>query len=133
MSQPLDFESDALAKLLTDALRAGPGSPQWHDAAQQLATDASAEAREYRQVLEARERLESGRNYRSVRAGPAFTHRLMSSLDREPAAGGALSRLLPPAGAIAIVSALLVLGALAGLAYYLLPRSSPAPSSPATA
>src|SRR6266480_850605 len=28
----LDFESDQFLQLLTDALRAGPGSPEWHEA-----------------------------------------------------------------------------------------------------
>ena len=127
----VNFESDPLATLLSDALRAGPGSPQWHDAAQRLAGDASAEAREYRQLLEARQRLESGRNYRAVRAGPGFTQRLMTALDRDPA-GSMLGRLLPSAGAVAIVSALLVVGALAGLAYYLVPRSPSVSNNPST-
>jgi hypothetical protein len=127
MTEQLDFESDPLAKLLSDALRAGPGSPQWHDAASRLAGDGSAQASEYRQVLEARQRLESGRNYRSVRAGPGFTRRLMDSLESEPA-GNSLGRLLPPAGAVAVVSALLVVAALVGMAYYLLPRT-PAPNT----
>lgn len=122
MSQDLNFESDTLGRLLTDALRAGPGSPQWHEATQRLTGDTSPEAREYRQVLLARERLESGRNYRAVRAGPGFTRRLMNQLERETV-GGASGRWIPPAGAIAIISAILVVGALAGIAYYLMPRA----------
>jgi hypothetical protein len=123
MSQELNFESDMLGRLLTDALRAGPGSPQWHEATQRLTGNTSPEAREYRQILLARERLESGRNYRSVRAGPGFTRRLMSQLEREPAGGARRGWWIPPASLIAILSAMLVVGALAGIAYYLMPRA----------
>ena len=81
------FESDADLKLLTDALRAGPASPQWHEAVTQLraggvnGSDASAD--EYRLLVAARENLESGREYRSVRAGPGFTRKVMLPLAPE--------------------------------------------------
>ena len=66
----LDFDSDAFLTLLTDALRAGPGSPQWHDALRTLRAGGIEHADEYRLLVAAREHLESGREYRSIRAGP---------------------------------------------------------------
>jgi hypothetical protein len=81
------FESDQFLKLLTDALRAGPGSPQWHEAVGQLRADGSTEADEYRLLLQAREDLESGREYRSVRAGAGFTRKVMDGIEQEGAGG----------------------------------------------
>ena len=80
------FESDAMLKLLTEALRRGPGSPEWHSAVISLQEDASPDADEYRMLITARERLESGRQYREVRAGPGFTRDLFGQLDAKPAA-----------------------------------------------
>ena len=68
----LDFESSQL-QLLTDALRAGPGSPEWRAAMESVAAAGGTEAEEYKTLYAARERLASGRQYREVRAGPAFT------------------------------------------------------------
>src|SRR4051794_1850353 len=79
----LDFDSDAFVTLLTDALRAGPGSPAWHDALQRLRAGGINHADEYRLLVTAREHLESGREYRSIRAGPGFAKRLMSAIDEE--------------------------------------------------
>ena len=98
------FESDAFLKLLTDALRAGPGSPQWHEAVTQLraggVNGADASADEYRLLVSARENLESGREYRSVRAGPGFTRKVMEGIERE--AETRPSRL-PSAGLLAFL------------------------------
>src|SRR5882757_6124178 len=80
------FDSDQFLKLLTEALRAGPGSPQWHEAVNQLKHSTVADADEYRMLINAREHLESGRDYRSIRAGPGFTRKLMSAIDEEAAA-----------------------------------------------
>ena len=57
----LDFESDDFLSLLTDALRAGPGSPPWHEALQRLRAGGIQHADEYRLLVTAREHLESGR------------------------------------------------------------------------
>ena len=60
--------NDPFLTLLTDALRAGPGSPEWHQAVSQLKVSGE-NVDEYKLLIEAREALESGRDYRSVRAG----------------------------------------------------------------
>jgi hypothetical protein len=97
------FESDAFLKLLTDALRAGPGSPQWHEAVTQLragSVNGADSADEYRLLVAARENLESGREYRSVRAGPGFTRKVLEGIERE---GEPRPSKLPPAGLLAIL------------------------------
>jgi hypothetical protein len=74
--------NDPFLSLLTDALRAGPGSPEWHQAVAQL--KASGESvDEYKLLIEAREALESGRDFRSVRAGAGFTRKLLNGLDQQ--------------------------------------------------
>jgi len=87
MAQTLDFESDQFLQLLTDALRAGPGTPAWHQAVRQLETggmspDAKG-ADQYRMLVTAREHLESGKSYRSIRPGPAFTRKVLGSIEAE--------------------------------------------------
>jgi hypothetical protein len=116
----LDFESDFL-QLLTEALRAGPGSPEWHRAVTQLDGDASDQTTEYQLLIAARQRLESGREYRSIRAGSAFTRRVMESLDQQPDAAPAN---ITTGGVIAGLSVLLI--ALAAIAIgYLIFRNQP--------
>src|SRR5438046_8430289 len=95
------FDSDQFLKLLTEALRAGPGSPQWHEAVNQLKTSSLADADEFRMLINAREHLESGRDYRSIRAGAGFTRKVMSAVDEEAAAQAPSP---PSAGIIAIVA-----------------------------
>src|SRR5437773_747365 len=63
------LESDPLFTLLTDALRAGPGSPEWHQAVARLREDGANGSDEYKLLQTAREHLESGRDFRAVRAG----------------------------------------------------------------
>ena len=96
------FDSDQFLKLLTEALRAGPGSPQWHEAVNQLKNSSVADADEYRMLINAREHLESGRDYRSIRAGPEFTRKVMSAIDQESAAAAPSA---PSAGIIALLAA----------------------------
>src|SRR5205814_1078113 len=95
------FDSDQFLKLLTEALRAGPGSPQWHEAVNQLKSSGLADADEYRMLINAREHLESGRDYRSIRAGPDFTRKVMAAIDEESAAQAPSP---PSAGVIALVA-----------------------------
>ncbi len=75
-------QPDPFMDLLTEALRTGPGSPAWHEAVTQL-RDAgeSAEADEYRLLIQAREHLESGREYRSVRAGAGFSRKVLDGVE----------------------------------------------------
>jgi hypothetical protein len=113
------FETDDFLKLLTDALRAGPGSPQWHEAVTRLRRDNAVETDEYRLLVRAREDLESGRDYRSVRAGPEFTRKVMRGIDGEAAGstGGMQSTTLITllaavgiAGVIVIIAVILLRG-----------------------
>ncbi len=107
-----NFDSDQFLSLLTEALRAGPGSPQWHEAVNQLKTSTLADADEYRMLVNAREHLESGRDYRSIRAGPGFTRKVMAAIDEEAAATPP-STAAPSAGIIAIVAACGILAVVA--------------------
>src|SRR4051794_25434770 len=102
------FDSDQFLKLLTEALRAGPGSPQWHEAVNQLKSTTLAEADEYRMLVNAREHLESGRDYRSIRAGAGFTKKVMAAIDQESAAA-TQSSAPPSATMIALLAAGLIL------------------------
>src|SRR5262245_23002701 len=109
----LDIESDAFLMLLTDALRSGPGSPAWHEALQRLRAGGIRGADEYRLLVTAREHLESGKEYRSVRAGPEFTKRLMSAIEQDASRGEArppTSALVAVASAAVMLVVLLVIG-----------------------
>jgi hypothetical protein len=116
-----DVESNPLFGLLTDALRAGPGSPEWHQAVGKLRADGLADSDEYRLLVAVREHLESGREYRSIRAGPGFTRRVMAAVEQERRHGRRPSGV-PVANAIAVVAGVVVLGLLVALAYQLFPR-----------
>jgi hypothetical protein len=114
----LDFESDSFLTLLTDALRAGPGSPQWHEALRRLRAGGIEHADEYHLLVTAREHLESGKSYRSVRAGPGFTQRLMSALETD-AALPSERRGPSTVSTIALASAAVVVVVLGTLGYWL--------------
>lgn len=122
----LDFESSQL-QLLTDALRAGPGSPEWRAAMETLAPAGTGGggggggAEEYKLLYAARERLASGRQYREVRAGPGFTRRVFNAIEQQDDADGATPGALPAANLIAAVSALVILGVLAIVAWLIVP------------
>lgn len=115
----VDLDSDAFAELLAEALRAGPGSPQWHEVVLILQIEGD-QAQQHRQLLKARQRLESGREWRSVRAGPGFTRRLFDRLD-EP---GHASNLSAP-GLIAAISICVVLVVLGIVAMLIWPSDNP--------
>ena len=80
--QAIDTEPDAFLNLLTDALRAGPASRAWAEALEQLRSRGDgigkAQTDEYKLLLDAREALASGKDYREVRAGTGFTRRLFA-------------------------------------------------------
>ncbi len=123
MSQT-DVEADPFLKLLTDALRAGPGSPQWHEAVAKLRAGNAGvepkEADEYQLLLRAREDLAHGRDFRAVRAGPGFTRKLIGGLEKEKTGGG--HRALPTATIVAILAVLAVLAVVAAVVFQLLPH-----------
>ncbi len=102
--------------LLTEALRAGPGSPAWHEALQRLRAGGVEHADEYRLLVAVREHLESGKAYRSVRAGPEFTQRLMESIEAEALRG---PRLPSTTTVIALLCAAVMLVVLAVVGYLL--------------
>src|SRR5688500_1543725 len=117
----LDFESSQI-QLLTDALRAGPGSPEWRAAMDSVAAAAGrSEAEEYKALYAARERLASGRQYREVRAGPGFTRKVFDAIEHEEDADGATPGVMPAANLIAAVSALVILGVLSIVVWLIAP------------
>lgn len=124
----LSFERDAFLELLTEALRAGPGSPAWHDAVLHLRdAGARADLPDYQLLLRAREHLESGKGWRSVRAGPQFTRDLLDALARE--GDGASATCLTTW--LSVFAALVIVVALAGLVV-LLRGGDRSPSEAAT-
>lgn len=116
MPPTLDFESDPFLTLLTDALRAGPGSAEWAEAVVRLRTEGRDGPKdEYAMLVAAREDLARGRKYREVRAGPGFTRRVFGAIESDKAG---THRSLPLANLIAIISLTVVL-ALIGLGVYM--------------
>jgi hypothetical protein len=108
MAETADLQSDQFMTLLTDALRSGPGSPEWHQAVRQVrAANPQAAADEYAMLCAARERLEAGKEYRSVRPGPGFTRKVMASVDEEGRNGPGG---VPTANVIALLAAGAILG-----------------------
>src|SRR5688572_4179777 len=117
MAGALDFETDPQLIALTDALRAGPGSPQWRDAVNRLREQGGDQADEYLLLCTAREHLASGRSYREIHAGPGFSRKVMQAVEQEQAGGP--SRVTLTAGFIALISAVVVIGLLVGAGYML--------------
>ena len=118
MSTQIDTNEPFLT-LLTDALRAGPGSPEWHQAVAQLKLSGE-NVDEYKLLIEAREALESGRDYRSVRAGAGFTKKLLNELDQPKPAGPGRFHL---ATVIASVAGVVILAVVAIAVYSLYTRT----------
>jgi hypothetical protein len=121
------FEADQFLQLLTDALRAGPGSPQWHEAVTQLRVSNPGEMDDYKLLMTAREHLESGKEYRSIRPGPGFTRKVMEGVEAE---ASPVSSNLPSANLLAVLGALGILAVLAVLVI-ILSHSTPNPTTPA--
>jgi hypothetical protein len=99
-------EHDPFFQLLTEALRAGPGSAQWGEAVAKLRDGGVEGADEYRLILRAREDIELGRDFRKVQAGPEFTRKVLDSIEREGTRGSGV----PTATIVAILSGLVILG-----------------------
>lgn len=116
------FETDEFLKLLTEALRAGPGSPPWHDALARLRAGDLTQAEEYKLLMSAREDLESGRDYRSIRPGPVFTRKVMGRIDDEAAGRG---RGLPTATLIALLAGLVIVASIVVVAVILIRGHTP--------
>ena len=127
MSRSLDIEKDPFLVLLTDALRAGPGSPEWHEAVLRLKSS-NEQVDEYRLLIEAREALESGKDYRAVRAGPGFTQRLMTTLDREERPASRRT-VVPLATWLAVLAGIVILIVVGTLVYELYPHGNVNPEN----
>jgi len=124
----LDFETDEKLKALTEALRAGPGSPQWREAVSQWSASESGES-EHQLLLRVREHLASGKSYREIRAGAAFTRLVMDGIDQEEAKRSA--RMTGGSAAwIAAISALVIVGVVAMIAFMVWPRGDNKPAPP---
>jgi hypothetical protein len=117
MASTLDFQSDPQLIALTDALRAGPGSPQWRDAVNRLREQGGDQADEYLLLCTAREHLASGRSYREIHAGPGFSRKVMQAVEQEQTGGP--SRVAPTAGMIALLSSIVVIVVVASVGYIL--------------
>jgi hypothetical protein len=113
----MNLESEQFMTLLTDALRAGPGSPEWHQAVGALRASGSSGADEMQLLVRARENLESGRDYRTVKAGPGFTRKVLQGIDEEAAA--AKPKGLPSANIIALLAGGVILAVVAVMAVVL--------------
>src|SRR5581483_10043848 len=125
MPESVDIDADPFLKLLTEALRAGPGSPEWHQAVSRLRAGGERNADEYQLLITAREHLESGRSYREVRAGPEFTRKVLAGIDAESQDGGRAG--MPAANIVAIIGAGVVLAVLAVIGFWLLRGSETGP------
>jgi hypothetical protein len=125
----LNIESDQFLMLLSEALRAGPGSPEWHEAVGRLRQGGRADASEHELLIRAREDLESGKEYRSIRAGAGFTSRLMHTIEAD-----AGQRQRPPVATwIAILSGAVLFGAIGFIAYVISRGGGPLPAVDALA
>jgi hypothetical protein len=117
MAETLDFESDLQLVALTDALRAGPGSPEWRDAVARIRAQGGDQADEYLLLCTAREHLASGKSYREIHAGPSFSRKVMEAVEQEQS--GERSKVAPTAGIVVFLSALLIVAVVGSIGYYL--------------
>jgi hypothetical protein len=105
MTSTSPTEHDPFFQLLTEALRAGPGSAPWGEAVARLRDGGVDGADEYAVLLRAREDIQMGRDYRKVSAGPGFTRKVLEAVEREGTRRG-----VPTATIVAILSGLVILG-----------------------
>ena len=106
--------------LLTDALRSGPGSPEWQQAVKVLRAS-NQNIDEFTMLYAARERLESGKDYRSVKAGPDFTRKVLSGIDEQGKNTGGV----PTANLIGLIAAAVILAVVVIVAVVVLRSSNP--------
>jgi hypothetical protein len=117
----LNFESDQFLQLLTDALRAGPGSPAWHDAVERLRTSGAGGSDDYALLLAARENLASGKDFRQIRAGPRFTAKVLAAVE-EASTGQETNRQGWTPLIVVFLAVLAGVSALALIAWMWMPR-----------
>jgi hypothetical protein len=121
MSQTLKLD-DPVFILITDALRAGPGTPEWQDAVTRLRAQGQEHSDEYELLYSAREHLSSGREFREVRAGPQFTRKVLSAIELEQMSP---RRSVSVATIIAILSAFVVVGVVLAVGKFLIRADVP--------
>lgn len=113
--------SDPFLQLLTDALRAGPGSPEWHQAVARINAGEKGPEDEYAMLVRARENLASGKAYREVKPGVGFTRKVMQGINTESPG----SRKGPiSASLISYIGAGLVVAALGVFIFWMTDHSS---------
>ncbi len=106
--------------LLTDALRSGPGSPEWHEAVKLLRAS-NQNIDDYTLLYAARERLESGKAYRGVRAGAGFTRKVLAGIEEQ----GSNANGVPTANLIALIAAGVILAVVCTIGVLLFKGSNP--------
>jgi hypothetical protein len=104
MAETIDLQSEEFMTLLTDALRAGPASPEWSQAVKVLRSS-NQNVDEYTLLCSARENLESGKDYRSVHAGVGFTRKVMERVEQE-----GTPRTRSTASIIALLAGIVIVG-----------------------
>src|SRR5258708_1693394 len=119
MPETVDLQSEQFMTLLTDALRSGPGSPERHQAGELLrASEQNVD--EYTLLYKAREHLESGKEFRTVRAGTGFTRKVLEQIEEQ-----AKAPAVPTANLIALLAAGAILAVVAVVGFMLLRGSTP--------
>src|SRR4051812_15190573 len=114
----VDLNDEKMFELVTDALRAGPGSPQWHQA-MVLVRESGAESGgedDHTVLLAARGHLERGGEYRSVGGGGGFPGKVMEGVEKEAAGRGGKPGL--SMANIVTIAAVIVMMSVAGLILY---------------
>ena len=120
MAETVDLHSDQFMTLLTDALRSGPGSPEWHEAVKLLRVS-NQNIDDYTLLYAARERLESGKAYRGVRAGAGFTRKVLTGIESQGNGTGGL----PTANLIAMIAAGAILAVVVAIGVLLFKGANP--------
>ncbi len=115
-----DIHSEQFEELLAEALRAGPGTPAWRQAVETLQAAGQA-GDDMAMLCRAREDLAAGREYRSVRAGPGFTRKLMTRLERE----NSRQWQLPTANIVTLLSIAIIVLVVGGSAWMVFKPSRP--------
>src|SRR5438309_3567007 len=116
MSRTIKFD-DPLLVLITDALRAGPGTPQWEEAVTRVRASGD-QTDEFQLLYSAREHLAAGREYREVRAGPKFTRKVLEAVEHQEMSA---PRSLPTATIFVLLFAVVIIGVVFTVAKLMFP------------
>ena len=121
-----DLNGDPFLELLTEALRAGPGTAKWNQAVEQINGGKIDGDGEYAMLIKARENLASGKAYREIRPGAQFTRKLLTRIDADAAAAAQRHGKSPvSASFVSYIGAGLVVGALAMVFFWLTRSNEP--------